>query len=39
MCIYGIFRDDPGFYCSKEGQMVDLKKIQAIVNMSPFKNP
>jgi hypothetical protein len=39
MCIFGIFRDDPGFYCSKEGKLLDPKKIQAIVNMSPSKNP
>jgi hypothetical protein len=28
-----------GFIISKEGKLLDLKKIQAIVNMPPLKNP
>jgi hypothetical protein len=28
-----------GFIISKEGKLLYLKKIQAIVNMQPFKNP
>jgi hypothetical protein len=28
-----------GFIVSKEGKLLDLKKIQAIVNMPPPKNP
>jgi hypothetical protein len=28
-----------GFIVSKEGKLPDLKKIQAIVNMPPLKNP
>jgi len=39
MCINGIFGDDLGFYVYKEGKLPDPKKIQAIVNMPPPKNP
>jgi Fe2+ transport system protein B len=28
-----------GFIISKEGKLLDLNKIQAIVNMPPLKNP
>jgi hypothetical protein len=28
-----------GFIISKEGKLLDLKKMQAIINMSPPKNP
>jgi hypothetical protein len=28
-----------GFIISKEGKLLDLRKIQAIVNMPPPKNP
>jgi hypothetical protein len=28
-----------GFIVSKEGTLLDLKKIQALVNMPPPKNP
>jgi hypothetical protein len=39
MCIQGIFKNNLGFYFSKEKKLLDPKKIQAIVNMSPLKNP
>jgi len=40
MYIHGIFRNDfMGFIVSKEGKLLDPKKIQAIVNMPPPKNP
>jgi hypothetical protein len=39
MCIYGIFKDDFSFIISKEGKLLDPKKIQPIVNMPPPKNP
>jgi hypothetical protein len=28
-----------GFIVSKEGKLIDPKKIQAVVNMPPLKNP
>jgi len=37
MCIHGILKNDP--YVSKKGKLPDPKKIQAIVNMPPPKNP
>jgi len=39
MCIYGIFKDDLGFIVSKEDKLLYPKKIQAIINMQPPKNP
>jgi hypothetical protein len=39
MCIYGIFRDDLGFHCFQKKKLPIPKKIQAIVNMPPPKNP
>jgi hypothetical protein len=39
MCIHDIFRDDIGFIISKEGKLLNPKKIQVIVNMPPPKNP
>jgi len=39
MLIHGIFRDDLGFIISKYGKLPDLKKIQAIINIPPPKNP
>jgi hypothetical protein len=38
MCIYGIFRDDIGFYCFQRREITILKKI-VIINMPPPKNP
>jgi hypothetical protein len=38
MCIYGTFKDDLGFFVSKEGKIPNPKKIQAIVNMPPPKS-
>jgi hypothetical protein len=38
MCILGIFRNEL-FIISKEGKVLDPKKIQAIINMPLPKNP
>jgi hypothetical protein len=40
MCIHGVFKDVIlGFNISQEGKLLNPKKIQAIVNMLPPKNP
>jgi len=39
MCIYGIFKDDLGFYCFQGRETTRSKEIQAILNMPPPKNP
>jgi hypothetical protein len=39
MCIYGISRMILVFIVSKEGKLPNSKKIQAIINMPPPKNP
>jgi hypothetical protein len=39
MCIYGIFKDDIGFYYFQKGKLPNPKKIQTIINMPPPKNP
>ncbi len=39
MCIYGIFKDDLGFYYFQGRETTRFLKIQVIVNMPPLKNP
>jgi hypothetical protein len=39
MCIYGISRMILGLIVFKERKLPNPKKIQAIINMSPPKNP
>jgi hypothetical protein len=39
MCTYAVLRDDLGFYCFQGKELRDPKKIQAIINMPPLKNP
>jgi hypothetical protein len=39
MCIYGIFKDDLGFYCFQRRETTRSKEDITIVNMSQPKNP
>jgi hypothetical protein len=39
MCIYGILKDDLGFYCFQIRETTIFKENIAIVNMPPPKNP
>jgi hypothetical protein len=39
MCIYGIFETIVGFIISKEGKMLDPKKIEVLVKMQVPKTP